>query len=46
MEKALQILGSLTEASTVTLALLVALGVIGLAGYCLRLVDKLGGKGG
>lgn len=46
MENTLQFLGNLSEASTATLALLVALGVIALAGYCLRLMDKRGGRDG
>jgi len=46
MENALEFLGHLSEASTATLALLVALGGIVLAGYCLRLMDKKGDKDG
>ena len=46
METNLEFLGNLSEASIATLALLVALGVIVLAGYCLRLMDKKGDKDG
>ena len=46
MEKTLELIGSLSEASIAVLALLVALGVIGLAAYCVRVIDRRGSKDG